>query len=274
MKNKKKKIHRAIRKKVRPPLLLGPREDKQDSEVWASDFNRLEFCRHGFALVPDPADRSPGAAFFIKGNKEERDRRICSCSVSRKRTCEHILMLIAFYRGFLKQFGDQTPEEAFRASLWYRLATLLADDSRETVGSMHLQLSGLDPNKILRVGNADGNERLQYFSQSSDLLRFIERMKSTIGEAAVPHRSELLDELTALTLTVEERYMAQMGFKSRRQVFEESFYYRLAYHCFREFEGRQATFHPAIEGSTGEFTVTLRQKGESPIWPWSSPAKR
>jgi len=175
-------------------------------------------------------------------------------------------MLTAFYKGFLKQFGDLTPEEVFRSSLWYRLATLLADDSRETTGSMHLHGSGLDPNKILRVVNADGNERLQYFSQSSDLLRFIERMKPGNGEAPVPHRSKLLDELTALTLTVEEQYMARMGFKSRRQVFEESFFYRLAYHCFREFNGRKVTFHPAIEESTGEFTVTLQQGGESPIW--------
>ena len=182
MKNKKKKIQRAIRKKVRPSLPLKPEEDKQDSEVWASDFNRLEFCRHGFALVPNPADRNPGAAFFIKGKKEERDRRICSCPVFRKRTCEHILMLTAFYRGFLKQFGDQTPEEAFRSSFWHRLATLLADDSRETPGSMHLQLSGLDPNRTLRVVGADGKERLQYFSQSSDFLRFIERMKPPTGE--------------------------------------------------------------------------------------------
>lgn len=243
-----------------------PEEDLQDYKAWASDFNRLEFCRHGFALVPDPADRSPGAAFFIKGDEKDRDRRICSCPVSRKQTCEHILMLAAFYKGFRKQFGDLTPEEAFRSSFWYRLAVLLADDSRETAGSMHLQLSGLDPNKILRVVNADGNERLQYFSQSSDLLRFMERMKPNTGRAPVPHRSELLDELTALTLTVEEQYMAQMGFKSRRQVFEESFYYRFAYHCFREFNGRKPAFHPAIEESTGEFTVTLKQGGESPIW--------
>jgi superfamily II DNA or RNA helicase len=263
MRKRNHKVNRALRKKVR---FLRPEEDQQDSKVWASDFNRLEFCRHGFALVPNPADRSPGAAFFIKGNKEERDRRICSCPVFRKRTCEHILMLIAFYRGFLKQFGDQTPEEAFRSSFWHRLAALLADDSRETPGSMNLLLSGLDPNRTLRVVGADGKERLQYFSQSSDFLHFIERMKPTAGEAPVPHRSALLDELAALTLTVEEQYMAQMGFKSRRQVFEESFYYRLAYHCFREFDGRKATFHPAIEESTGEFTVTLRQDGESPIW--------
>jgi len=56
-------------------------------------------------------------------------------------------MLIAFYKGFLKQFGDLTPGAAFRLSFWHRLATLLADDSRETAGSMQLQLSGLDPNK-------------------------------------------------------------------------------------------------------------------------------
>jgi superfamily II DNA or RNA helicase len=274
MKEKKNRVNRAIRKKVRFSPPLRPEEDSQDSKVWASEFNRLEFFRHGFALVPDPADRSPGVAFFIKGDKQVRDQRVCSCPVFGKQTCEHILMLIAFYRGFLKQFGDQTPEEAFRSSLWYRLAILLADESRETAGSMRLQFSGLNEDRILRVVDADGKERLQYFSQSSDIIRFIERMDPADGKAPVPTRMALLTELAALTLTDEEQYMAQMGFKSRRQVFEESFYYRLAYHSFREFDGRKATFHPAIEESAGEFTVTLKQDGESSIWRLVVPRKK
>jgi len=151
-------------------------------------------------------------------------------------------MLTAFYKGVLKQFGDLTPEEVFRSSLWYRLATLLADDSRETTGSMHLHGSGLGPNKILRVVNADGNERLQYFSQSLDLLRFIERMKPGNGEAPVPHRSKLLDELTAFTLTEEEQYMARMGFKSRRQVFEESFFTASPTTAFANLTGGKSLF--------------------------------
>jgi hypothetical protein len=55
--------------------------------------------------------------------------------VSRKQTCEHILKLTALYKGFKNPSGDQTPEEAFRSSFWFRLATVLAEESQEACGS-------------------------------------------------------------------------------------------------------------------------------------------
>jgi hypothetical protein len=35
------------------------------------DLHRLEFHRHGFALVPDPSDPRPGVAFFLKGDNHD-----------------------------------------------------------------------------------------------------------------------------------------------------------------------------------------------------------
>jgi hypothetical protein len=56
--------------------------------------------------------------------------------VSRKQTCEPILKLTALYKGFKIPSGDQTPEGAFRSSFWFRLATILAEESQEACGSV------------------------------------------------------------------------------------------------------------------------------------------
>lgn len=267
-------VARVKRNKVSFQQTLSAEECNHNSTVLASDFHRLEFFRHGFALVPDPVDRSTGVALFLKGNKKERDQRFCSCTVSKRRTCEHILKLIALYKTFQKQYREQTPEEAFRSSFWYRLATILADGSQETAGSAHLQFVDLQSKRMIRVVDAGGRERLHYFSQASDAIRFIERMHQVTGERVVPHRSDLLGKLAALTLTSEERYMAQMGFKTIRQVLEESFWYRLAYHCFREFGDRDNTFHPTIEETSGEFTLTFKHGGGDAIGRMVIPRQR
>jgi hypothetical protein len=178
------------------------------------------------------------------------------------------------YKTFQKQYREQTPEEAFRSSFWYRLATILADGSQETAGSAHLQFVDLQSKRMIRVVDAGGRERLHYFSQASDAIRFIERMHQVTGERVVPHRSDLLGKLAALTLTSEERYMAQMGFKTIRQALEESFWYRLAYHCFREFGDRDNTFHPTIEETSGEFTLTFKHGGGDAIGRMVIPRQR
>ena len=256
---------RAKRKITGPQRSLNPEEDPENFNLSKTDFHRLEFFRHGFALVPDAADETPGAALFLKGNKKERDQRFCSCAVSKRRTCEHILKLTGLYKAFQKQYGEKTPEEAFRSSLWYRLSTILADGSQETAGSARLQFMNQESKKTLRVVGPDSKDRLYYFSQSPDLTRFIERLGQIPLNRALPHRGALLDELALLMQTDEERYMSEMGFKTIRQVLEESLWYRIAYHCFREFGDRDNSFHPAVEEASGEFTITFKAAGKDPV---------
>ena len=264
----------AKKKKKRFQKNLKSEKDDRNSKVSASDFHRIEFFRNGFTLVPDPADRSPGVALLLKATKKERDQRFCSCAVSKRRTCEHILKLVALYKTFREQYGEKTPEEAFRSSLWHRLAAILADGAQETAESVRLQFVDLNSRRALRVLDAEEKEKLHYFSQASDAIRFIERMDQSGGEGMVPRRGDFLKKLAALTLTDEESYMAQMGFKTIRQVLEESFWYRLAYHCFREFGDRDNTFHPAVEEASGEFTLTFKHGGGDAIGRMVIPRRR
>ena len=254
------------KKKTKPKRSSRAEKNSQDLNASAADLNQVEFHRHGLALVPDPGDRKPGVTFFLKGNENQPDLRICSCSTARGRTCPHILKLVKLYGVLLKEFGGRSPEDVFRSSIWYRLATILADGCQETTGSVRLQFVDLESGRTLRVIGSDGKEMLSYFSKSSDAIRFLERLGQVPKEIAVPHRAALLEELAEMTLSDSEQVMWECGVKTIRRVLEESFWYRLAYHGFREFGDKGISFHPSIEEASGAFTVTCGRVGSDPIF--------
>ncbi len=91
--------------------------------------------------------------------------------------------------------------------------------------------------------------------------RFLERCGKVPEGDSIPSRGTILQRLALMTLTENERMMHDKGFKTRRQVMEESFWYRVAYHGYREFGPDACTFHPAIEETSGSFTVSVKMRG-------------
>jgi len=241
-------------------------KSNQDRNASVMDLNQVEFHRHGLALVPDPSDKKPGITFFLKGNGNQPDLRMCSCSNARRETCSHVLKLVKLYKALQKEFGGQSPQDAFRSSLWNRMATIMADGCHETTGSIRLQFVGRESKRTLRVLGSDGKEMLSYLSKLSDGIRFIERLGQVPKENTVPHRGALLEELARMTLSDAEHIMWESGVKTIRRVLEESFWYRLAYHGFREFGDKGINFYPSIEEASGTFTVNCRGLGDDPIF--------
>jgi len=256
-----------IQKEKTPRSGASKDETANSSRVSSSmELHRLEFHRQGFALVPEPSDPKPGVAFFLKGDGRNPERRFCSCSVSKKKTCAHILALTDLYRAFQKKCNGRMPDEVFRSSLWYRLARVLAEDCQETAQSVTMQFVGQKRRSFLKVLGSDGNEMLRYLSQGPDSSRFIDRFGAVPEQNTVPNRAALLDKLSLMTLTSNERVMADAGFKTRGRAFEESFWFRLAYHCYREIEDSEFSLHPAVEKRTGAFTVTCSHGGGRPFF--------
>ncbi|MDI6764592.1 MAG: hypothetical protein QME83_16430 [Thermodesulfobacteriota bacterium] len=212
-----------MKNKAKPQRSSEAEKNSQDRDPSASDLNQVEFHRHGLALVPDPADRKPGVTFFLKGNGNEPDLRICSCSTSRRETCPHILKLVKLYRALQQEYGGRSPQDAFRLSIWYRMATILANGCQETTGSVRLQFLDLESKRALRVLGSDGKEMLSYLSKFSDAIRFLERLGQVPKENAVPHRGALLEDLARMTLSHAEHIMGDRGVKTIRRVLEESF---------------------------------------------------
>ncbi|MCU0578880.1 MAG: hypothetical protein MUF69_04965, partial [Desulfobacterota bacterium] len=92
-----------------------------------------------------------------------------------------------------------------------------------------------------------------YLSRGADAGRLLERFNQVPAVDAVPSRAALLKRLGELTLSENELAMDRMGFQSIGQVLAQKFWYRLAYHLFREFPDQALTLAPAIEEKTGRF---------------------
>ena len=118
------------------------RNTKQAKEE--SVIDRVEFHRHAVALMPDPADRRPGIAYFVKGSRYERKQRFCTCSVSKTRTCPHLLELTKAYKILHKDLKDKSVGDDFRSSIWRRIGAIIAGnagDGREKA-RLHARLLG------------------------------------------------------------------------------------------------------------------------------------
>jgi superfamily II DNA or RNA helicase len=127
----------------------------------------------------------------------------------------------------------------------------------------------------VRVTSPSGEELAEYLDGSAAQIRFLERTGKVAG-TGVFDRAGLLERLALFQATPQERALQKAGMKTQRQSWEESFWYRLAYHCARELEpGETGTFHPSIDESTGRFTLTFRRSEPGgPIVRFTVPRKQ
>jgi superfamily II DNA or RNA helicase len=249
-------------------------ENKRKETVSEKDLERLEFHRHAMAFMPEPVDKTPGVVFFVDGDEFTHVQRFCTCSASKRRTCKHILAFTRLYKTFKKAIESKRRDEDFRSSIWHKFAVIIAEGSRETPESVSMQLVGSNNRRIVKVFSSRDQEMLSYFSSGPDCFRFVERCGKTAGRDTDLGRGAVIERLALLTFTQNERFMLERGFKSRRQVLEESFWYRFAYHCYREFEADRCTLHPAIDEASGAFSVTCCDYEENTVFRMIIPRSR
>ncbi len=213
----------------------------------------LEFHRHAYALMPEKADREPGVAVFVDNGSDISPFRSCTCQTFKKKTCSHLLALSGFINAIRRHSNGKGPYQDFRESFWHRLSAILVEERPLPVESVRLARPGTKEKGMLRLLDKDGAELLTYYSTGPDGSRFLERFSVNGGEDLVLSRADMLKRLSLLTLRENERAMADFGHKTRLMVHEESFWYRVAYHGYREFGGSSLSLEPAIEESTGTF---------------------
>jgi len=239
-----------------------------------ADFNRLEFHRNAVALMPDPADRRPGIAFQVDGGPKTVAQQFCSCRTSGAATCSHQKELSRVLAAWQKVSADQTFDDCFQTGPWYRLAAVLAEEERETPATIRLAAIHSDHQNRVKVLGSANRTLLIYLSAELDRVRFLERCTPPPEDADVPTRGEVVRRLSLLTLTDNERVLMDRGLKTRRQVLEETFWYKFAYHCFREFGSNGCCLHPAIDESSGAFLVTGTRAKNGDVFTMEIPRKR
>ncbi|MBN1850035.1 MAG: DEAD/DEAH box helicase [Deltaproteobacteria bacterium] len=267
MMKKAKKTKGKISRHDEQPLKNEARASIKNFEPEAL-FNRLEFHRHALALMPDPDDKNPGVAVFIKEDVKGPGKRFCSCFLSKRKTCPHILQLMEAHRMLEKRLNKTPIYEDFKKSIWYQIASILVEGHLAPLTGIQAKTLSKNDGSVTIIEGPNGEEWLRYFSNSSDLSRFIERCLQIPShqEDLVPQRYMVLSKLASYTMNENEWRMAERGFKTRRQALEESFWFRTAYHGYREFGTKDCSFHPTIEEVSGSFMVMCKDSTEKSIF--------
>ena len=90
---------------------------------------------------------------------------------------------------------------------------------------------------------------------------------------SLPGSVDLIERITRCLQSDEEKRINEAGSLTRRQAAEQSFWGRLAYHCFREY-GNDCIFHPAIEESSGDFILECVSSNSEPLLKLAVPRRQ
>ena len=235
---------------------------------------RLEFHRRASALMPEAGDRDPGVAVMVDDEGPGLGSLTCNCAKSFKSTCSHARMLATVNHYFRSLPVDKTLEKDFRESVWHHLAVALGEGSADTPASVRSELVSENGQSILKVYGSGNEALLAYVSAAADRTRFADRCLAAPNHEKIPSRAEVLSQLARWTLTDTERSMADKGFKTRRQVLEEKFWYRLAYHAYREFGSHNIALDTFIDTGRGAFVLNAYDTGGHPVFHLNVPRTR
>jgi superfamily II DNA or RNA helicase len=223
--------------------------------------SRLEFHRHGLALLPESGDKRGGVAILISGRDRPDVDRFCSCSAARGKTCPHLLEISRIAKSLSGKTGASRLDDHFRAGLWFGLGTILADGDKESPNSIRIQKKEGPGGEIIRIVSSQGREMAVLHPGKQDIRRLLERCGNRPADPANPgndrreHRGVVLKRLARLTISENERIMSMRGFRSRMQGFEESFWYFFVYHHFMEY-GDKVQFRAEMDRSTGDLLLS------------------
>ncbi|MEM7585431.1 MAG: DEAD/DEAH box helicase [Acidobacteriota bacterium] len=230
----------------------------------------FELHRLGVGLVPEEGKGQEGSAIYIAQPHGPRPLRSCTCEESKRKTCEHLKALTKGVNKFKSLYASKSWESTFSDSVWFRLAHQLFDAQPLICADLRVNRIEKDSESFIRLMTREGREVVRYLDTSGARQRFLERIGKVKDDGPYVDRAGLLDRLHLFQITAEERQLNKHGVKTNRQTWEESFWYRLAYHCIREFGDRvgQAsgeTFYPAVNQTNGDFTLTFRRSEDEPL---------
>ncbi len=236
--------------------------EKPDRESGPLAAEWLEYHRNAIALVPSAEDASPGVAIMVIGAHGDTAYRSCTCSRWASQTCRHMLRLSSTYKAHRSVLGWPDLGGSFRNSLWYEIAAVLAEGCRDTPHTVKVKRVPRDP--AIYVYDTRGKLLCTYLTTGSDSVRFCERCCEALETGSAFSRSDILNQLSRLTLTETERVVMARGLQTRRQALEQSFWYRMAYHGFREL-GDQCTMHTGVD-SQDHFRITALDARQAPVF--------
>lgn len=271
-----------------------PEADAQNDLLDDPIRTRVEYHRDGVALMPRAGEETRAVAYWVMSpvtasmetktrcrpvrqiyqpppeDEAPKERLDCTCPGRYPdATCDHMKQLI---NAVDTARSVPSPEEfaaRFKASVWFRLAELLHGWNRLKRSSVTVEFheGGENEGDKLLVFRLNGSLLLSRSSSGGDVRRLAERLcvQPPGADKAFPIRAVVLKRLRGMTQTEEERRMSRKGMRSRRQSFEEGFWYRVFYHCFHEFGPAPYAFRSMPDeksgGIPGHLTISCQMTG-------------
>jgi superfamily II DNA or RNA helicase len=188
----------------------------------------IDFLRNCFSLAPQPGHKRQ--TFLIPAADGRGAHRLfCSCCRRGYADCAHARMISELYTQLLEQLRT-SPQQAFADSSFARLLAPIARDNAVSAERVHVSKAA----DALEIRSADNTLLCTYYPATDDRHRFLDRLG--IANNTVSRRALML-KAARFAYSDSEKIMEERGHKTTRQAREQSFWYALAYHCFRECSG-------------------------------------
>lgn len=207
----------------------------------------IDFHRDCFTIIPD--ENGEHRTFLVPfSGKEKKIRIFCSCCKKSYAQCENSKKLQSIYQTFFQDRGVESPTRDFEKSILWSLVEPVTKFRTDSVYSVKLVYT----KDGLNISDKQNKEILCCYENGSKLERFVSRITDTQFS-----RYFLMNRAAEFVQTEQERALLNAGHKTQRQIIEESIWYRVAYHCFREYNGADLRIKPSVDKQNGEFSLQI-----------------
>ncbi|MBN1980900.1 MAG: DEAD/DEAH box helicase [Chitinivibrionales bacterium] len=228
-------------------------------------FERMEFNRHCLVRIPDIYEKySYETVLLLPEKKGGTVRMFCSCCRGSTPKCNHAKQLRAIMEQYLVYTDGEQPQEHFKKNLFYTLLQPLITFDPISITQCECVASvGEDRHTVTVSKKGSSLPLIQYRSTSLDVRRFASRLNTSFSTNSGDSRHSFMARTQRFTMTPVEEEIVSRGGKTSRLAQEESVWYRLAYHCYREFDAAQVNLEPWIDEASGSGMLQVRQAGFS-----------
>ncbi|NLE02960.1 MAG: hypothetical protein GX640_24080, partial [Fibrobacter sp.] len=218
-------------------------------------FSELDFHRDCFALNPQ-SSIDPQETFLLPPSVVNKKVRLfCSCTKKSYAQCSHAKRLTELYDSFIEAYTQDTPTKSFEKSLIWKIIEPITKFQSNSVFSIKISLD-----ETLTVHDKQNNPLILFDADTVQKQRLQSRI------SAVPmSRFTLMNKAAEFVLSENERMLLNAGHKTQRQITEESVWYRLAYHCYRDFDCTKLNISYRICGTSGTFFLSIVFSGNTSL---------
>ncbi|MFW6254927.1 MAG: DEAD/DEAH box helicase [Chitinivibrionales bacterium] len=233
---------------------MGSTLQSTDSSASAELLSRVEFFRNCYTLMP--SDGQNHQTFLVtKGGKKKKPRLFCSCSKGSYANCTHGELLRSGFQSILQRHPH--PWECIRQHMLWKILAPLAAKYPYPVASVQIAQSG----SMVTVRHKSDVPLIEYVSKKGDLKRFICRFGGC-GDDDGHTRHHLLERAAGFVLNAIEKEMMKRGSKTSGHATEESVWFRLTYHIYKECDGAAVCVKPQVAPRLKQFELTITHRSK------------